>query len=176
MQKSEKIVLLGYMASGKSSLGKALAENLDCRFIDLDDYIAKKEQLSITDLFDKKGEASFRKKEKKYLKKLIRKDKSFVLALGGGTPEIKGVMKLINKYCISFYLNANTQTLYNRLAPKTVERPLLTHISEDFLKEYIDMHLGKRKKYYEKANFEVAVDDLNVEEIVVKIISKLKNI
>lgn len=174
MQKSEKIVLLGYMASGKSSLGKALAESLDCRFIDLDVYIAKKEKMSITDLFDKKGETFFRKKEKKYLKKLIRKDKSFVLALGGGTPEIKGVMKLINKYCISFYLNADTQTLYNRLAPKEVERPLLTNISEDLLKDYIDMHLGKRKKYYEKANFELAVDDLSVTEIMANIVSELK--
>lgn len=174
MQKSEKIVLLGYMASGKSSLGEALAESLDCRFIDLDDYIAKKQKMSITELFDRKGEASFRKKELKYLKKLIRKDKSFVLALGGGTPEIKGVMKLINKYCISFYLNANTQTLYNRLAPKTVERPLLTNISEDFLKEYIDMHLGKRKKHYEKANYELAVDDLSVTEIVAKIVLELE--
>jgi len=175
MQKVEKIVLLGYMASGKSSLGEQLAKTLLIDFIDLDDYIAKKEKLSITELFDQKGEKAFRKKEKKHLKKLLKKDKNFVLALGGGTPQIKGAMKLINKYSVSIYLNADVQTLYNRLAPKEVERPMLTHISEGLLQDYINIHLEKRKKYYEKASFEVVIDDVTIDENVEKIISVLQS-
>lgn len=174
MRKVEKIVLIGYMASGKSSLGEQLAISLEIDFFDLDNYIAKKEKLSITELFDQKGEKSFRKKEKKYLKKLLKKKESFVLAVGGGTPEIKNAMKIINKYSTSIYLNANVETLYNRLAPKEVERPILTHISEDFLQDYIKTHLENRKKYYEKASFEVVVDNLTIDEIVEQIVLKLQ--
>ncbi len=174
MRKASKIVLLGYMASGKTSVGEKLAIALNRPFIDLDDYIAKKEDLSITEFFDQKGENIFREKELMYLKKLLKKNSSFVLALGGGTPLIKKAMKKINKKSISIYLKATTQTLYNRLAPATVERPLLTHISEGFLEEYIDMHLDKREKKYKKATITVLIDDLTVDEIVEKIILALQ--
>lgn len=173
MKKATKIVLLGYMASGKTSVGEKLSAALNRPFIDLDDYIANKENLSITELFDQKGEDIFREKERKYLKKLLKMDISFVLALGGGTPLLKGAMKKINKKSISIYLKANTQTLHNRLTPDSTERPLLTHISDGFLEEYIDMHLIKREKKYNKATVTILVDDLSIDEIVEKIILSL---
>ncbi len=172
-RKIQKIVLLGYMASGKSVLGNELARVLNYTFVDLDTYIAKKEKLSISELFAQKGESSFRKKEFKYLKKLLNKKKTIVISLGGGTPQIGGAMKLINKKSLSIYLKASTQTLYNRLAPETTERPLLTNITEDFLQDYIQIHLEKRKKYYEKADLSIVVDDLSVHEIIISIIKEI---
>ncbi len=173
MKKAKKIILLGYMASGKSILGEKLAKTLKRKFIDLDDYIADCENLSISELFSQKGEAFFRGKEFKYLKELLNKDTSFILSLGGGTPIIDGAMALINEKSLSIYLKANTQTLYNRLAPETTERPLLTHITTDFLKDYISMHLSKREISYKKADITVAVDDLTTEEIVGNILKSI---
>ncbi len=81
-----KIVLIGYMGSGKSSVGKKLAEVLGISFMDLDDEIEKREHISIQKIFSKKGEIYFRKIEKEVLQTILIKRDSFVLATGGGTP------------------------------------------------------------------------------------------
>lgn len=169
MKKNKKIVLLGYMASGKSFLGKELARVLNLKFIDLDAYIAKKEELTIAELFSIKGEAFFRKIEFKYLTQLLKSKKSFVLALGGGTPQREGAMELILKKSLSFYLKASPKTLYNRLAPSEVERPLLTKITEDYLLDYITTQLAAREVNYTKANYSIDIDGKNKEEIIQKI-------
>ncbi len=170
-----KIVLLGYMASGKTSVGRELADDLNRSFIDLDAYIAKKENLSISELFSKKGETFFREKEFKYLKEILNREDSCVLALGGGTPLIKGTMKLINAKSFSIYLKASTNTLYNRLRPETVERPLLTNIPKGFLQEYIQEHVTRREKYYKKADLSIAVDNLSISEIILLIKNTIRD-
>jgi shikimate kinase len=173
MQEQKKIVLIGYMASGKTVIGKQLAVKLKIPFIDLDDYIAEKEQLSIPEIFKKRGELHFRKLEFKYLKELLDKKENFVLSVGGGTPTVSEVIELINKKALSVYLQASVQTLYDRLViSDTVKRPLLTQISTDFLKDYIVMHLLKRNVFYNQADKIVTVDGLSIEEIVTEIISK----
>jgi len=106
-----KIVLLGYMASGKSTVSRLLAKKLGLNAIDLDDYIIKKEGASVGDIFKNKGEIYFRVQENKYLLELLNSDKSFVLALGGGTPCYANNMALIKEYAISIYLKANLITL-----------------------------------------------------------------
>jgi shikimate kinase len=173
MQEQKKIVLIGYMASGKTVIGKQLAVKLKIPFIDLDDYIAEKEQLSIPEIFKKRGELHFRKLEFKYLKELLDKKENFILSVGGGTPTVSEVIELINKKALSVYLQASVQTLYDRLViSDTVKRPLLTQISTDFLKDYIVMHLLKRNVFYNQADKIVTVDGLSIEEIVTEIISK----
>ena len=81
-----KIVLLGYMGSGKTTIGMKLAEFLDFDFLDLDHYIEEAEGVSIAEIFQSKGEIYFRKKEHDYLKKILSNKKDFVLSTGGGTP------------------------------------------------------------------------------------------
>ena len=81
-----KVVLLGYMGSGKSSVGALLASKLEISFFDLDAIIEEEEQLSVNEIFAKKGEIYFRKKEHSVLHSLLEKKESFVLSLGGGTP------------------------------------------------------------------------------------------
>jgi len=169
MKKPQKIVLLGYMGSGKTQVGKELAKKLKLPFIDLDAYITEQENLSIVDIFEEKGDSYFREKEFIYLKELLVKEESFVLALGGGTPQIEGVMPLLNQIAFSVYLKASTETLTYRLLPETVERPLLTLIEEDYLHDYIDSHLSERKKFYEQANIFIKVDNKTIEEIVKEI-------
>ena len=81
-----KIVLIGYMASGKSTIGKILAKELNLSFIDLDHYISDREQMSIPEIFNQKGEIYFRKIETKCLLEVLEKEQEFILSLGGGTP------------------------------------------------------------------------------------------
>ena len=92
-----KITLLGYMGSGKSTVGKELAHALHIPFKDLDDYIIEKEGMSIKEIFQEKGEIYFRLQESRYLKELLHAKEDLVLALGGGTPCYADNMNAIKK-------------------------------------------------------------------------------
>ncbi|MDD3723627.1 MAG: shikimate kinase, partial [Lutibacter sp.] len=97
-----KIVLLGYMASGKSAVGRILSEKLNIQFIDLDSFIEEKEQLSISEIFETKGEIYFRKIEGIYLQELLNSKESTVISLGGGTPCYGNNIDLIENKSNSF--------------------------------------------------------------------------
>ncbi|PID67839.1 MAG: shikimate kinase [Flavobacteriia bacterium] len=168
---TEKIVLLGYMGAGKTTVGKALAEKLNRSFIDLDDFICAKENQSISDLFTQKGEEHFRQLEEQYLKDIINSEKAFVLALGGGTPTIAGIMEYINAHTFSIYLAQEEKILYNRLKPGDIERPLLSDLSQDLLAFYITGHLAERKPYYLKADLTILAQNQPVDKITQKIMS-----
>jgi shikimate kinase len=164
-----KIVLMGYMASGKSAVGKILAIKRNMQFIDLDDYIALKEQLSISEIFEKKGEIYFRKKESEYLRELLKLEEDIILALGGGTPCYANNMDFIEKNTTSFYLKASINTIFERLKNETSQRPLVATIGQDNLKEYIAKHLFERNLFYEKATHTILVNEKNIDEIVLEI-------
>ncbi|WP_456461926.1 shikimate kinase [Lutibacter sp.] len=161
-----KIVLLGYMASGKSAVGSILANKLKIQFIDLDDYITEKEQLSIATIFEKKGEIYFRKIEGEYLLELLNLKNDCVISVGGGTPCYGTNMKLIETNSISFYLKASIQTIFERLQSNKSQRPLVASIDKENLKEYIAKHLFERVAFYQKAKHAVLVDKKNIFEIV----------
>src|SRR6056300_171913 len=124
------IVLIGYMASGKSSIGKKLADKLNYDFVDLDDFIEEKESMSVSKIFKKKGEVYFRKQEALYLKGLLQNKEKTILAVGGGTPCYSGNMELIlqSDNVTSIYLKASLSTLANKLMTKKAKRPLISHI------------------------------------------------
>ena len=90
-----KIILIGYMGSGKSTLGRALATAKNISFVDLDAYIAEREKCSVPHIFKNKGEIYFRKKEALYLQEVLQKEEDMVLSLGGGTPCFGNNMPLI---------------------------------------------------------------------------------
>lgn len=168
-----KIVLLGYMASGKSAIGSVLANKLKIKFIDLDSYIEEKEQLSISNIFELKGEIYFRKKEGTYLKEILNLDEDSIISLGGGTPCYGTNMELIKNNSKSFYLNASINTIFERLKYETSKRPLVSTIGKENLKEYIAKHLFERNPFYEKALHKISVDQKNVFKIVDEIIGLL---
>jgi len=161
-----KIVLLGYMASGKSAVGKALAQKKSMQFTDLDDFIEKKENLSIPEIFDNKGEIYFRIKEGEYLQELLNSEKDMIISLGGGTPCYGNNLDFIKNNSFSIYLKASIQTIFNRLKDETLQRPLVATIGKENLKEYVAKHLFERNPFYEKADTTIAVNDKEISEIV----------
>ena len=166
-----KIVLIGYMASGKSTIGKLLAHNMYLPFIDLDQYIEEKEGKTISEIFEDKGEIYFRYQEHFYLKELLASENKFVLSLGGGTPCYAGNMKLIsdNEGSKSIYLQASIKTLTERLTNKKEKRPLVAELSNEKLTEFVAKHLFERREFYEQSNFKIKVDDKEINEIVTEL-------
>ncbi|TJY32175.1 shikimate kinase [Pontimicrobium aquaticum] len=170
------IVLMGYMASGKSFIGKSLAKKLNYNFFDLDDYIEKKEEKSITEIFNSSGEIYFRKIETNYLKEILTSNKDIVLSLGGGTPCYGTNLDLIKntKGVVSFYLNASIKTIISRLENEPSKRPLLTRVkSNEELQEFIGKHLFERNQFYNQANYTIETNNATVDSIVEDIVAKL---
>jgi shikimate kinase len=170
-----KIVLLGYMASGKSSVGKLLSKKLSMKFLDLDDYIINKEGMSIAEIFEKKGEVYFRVIENKYLKEVLNTKDQFILALGGGTPCYANNMEEINKgNTVSIYLQGKTKTMIDRLIKKKSKRPLIASLADDKIPEFVAKHLFERRMYYELAKITVEIDAKSKKEVA-KELKKLLN-
>lgn len=161
------------MASGKSSVGKVLADNFGYSFIDLDVYIENKEAASITEIFTQKGEIYFRIKEIEYLKEILSLEENIIISVGGGAPCYGENMKLINDTAIAVYLKASIKTLMDRLNKEKKNRPLVADLSLEKMSEFIGKHLFERAYFYEQAKFIVKIDDKTIEEIVVEIKSKL---
>lgn len=160
-----KIVLLGYMASGKSAVGKILAKQNNLQFIDLDTFIEEREELTISEIFEHKGEIYFRKKEADYLSELLSLEQDLIISLGGGTPCYGNNMQEIIKKGISFYLKASINTIFERLQGETSQRPLVATIGQENLKVYIAKHLFERSAFYDKASHTIVVDAKSLNEI-----------
>lgn len=162
-----KIILLGYMASGKSTIGRLLATEKKVSFIDLDSYIEEKEAQSVSDIFKNKGEIYFRLQENKYLKELLASKDSFVLSLGGGTPCYAGNMDVISasQEVFSFYLRATVKTIVGRLVNEKSQRPLVADLSDEKLTEFISKHLFERSFFYEQASYKITIDHKTVDTI-----------
>ncbi|WP_425236513.1 shikimate kinase [Ulvibacterium sp.] len=165
-----KIVLIGYMGSGKSTIGRILADELGLDFLDLDTYIEHSERATIPELFKKKGEIYFRKKENEYLKHILQDKHNFVLSTGGGAPCYGNNMEIIQKGTKNvFHLKVSVGELVKRLATQKSERPLIKNIQDYDLPEFIGKHLFERGFFYEKAWHTIVCDGKEVEEIAQEI-------
>lgn len=146
-----RIFLIGYMGSGKTSVGKKIARALGLQFLDLDHYIESSEQLSIAAIFDAKGEAEFRKLERKYLDQLLTTE-NVLFSLGGGTPCFSDTMDVLMDKGLCVYLEHSPKSLYNRLLSGKKGRPLLQGKTDEELLTYIEQHLSSRLPYYQRAH------------------------
>ena len=170
------IVLLGYMASGKTTIGRVLAKNLDYKFIDLDDIIEDGEKNSIQDIFKLKGEIYFRKRESYYLNKVLSNNEKMVLSLGGGTPCYSNNINFLkdSKNVTTIFLKSSIKTIVKRLKNEKYTRPLISQIeTEELLQEYIGKHLFERIPFYNQADLTFSTDDKTKHEIVETIILNL---
>ena len=160
-----KIYLIGYMGSGKTTIGKLLAEKLHLAFIDLDKHIEQETDKPITEIFEKEGEEKFRILEHEHLKKLLDKD-NVVISLGGGTPCFHNNLELINKSGTSIYIEMNADALVKRLLNTKNKRPLIRDLNEVDLKYFIEVNLEKRLPIYRQAHLSVSAENLPVEQLV----------
>lgn len=170
------ITLLGYMGSGKSTIGRQLAKALKYEFIDLDTYIEEKEKCVISEIFNKKGEIYFRKQESLYLKEVLKNNSDIVLSLGGGTPCYANNMQLLTttKDTLSFYLKLSSSSLVERLFDEKSERPLISHINtKEALQEFIAIHLFERQPFYELATHILKTDNLSIKAVVEQVVNDL---
>lgn len=158
-----RIFLLGYMASGKSTLGAALADALNCAFVDLDELLEGKLGMPVGAFIEQKGELSFRKAEHEALVSWLEEGpKDAVVALGGGTPVFYDHMALLNESGRTVFLDVSIGELAQRLKGST-DRPLIK--SQEDLVEFVAKHLFERRPYYSQAQVRVKGDDLEVKDL-----------
>jgi len=172
---TNSIILLGYMGSGKSTVGRELARFLDRPFYDLDDLIAQEHHTTIPKLFEEKGVKAFRQIEHDILLRTLRSDTSCVLSLGGGTPCYHDNMKhIVASTPHVFYLDASPSALTSRLFAQKDGRPLIAHLpNENALKEFIAKHLFERRSFYNQAHHKIAVGEKSVDQLVSSIAALL---
>lgn len=169
------ISLIGYMGSGKSHISKLLGKKIKIEVFDLDKEISRKNKMTISEIFEKKGEIFFRKAEKESLEELLASKENCILSVGGGTPTFYNNMDLLNEKSITFYLRANINTLTERLKKQKEKRPLIAKIADENLPEFIAKHLFERNAFYNKAQYIIDTDYKSPDEIVDKIATILMN-
>ncbi|HMI02128.1 MAG TPA: shikimate kinase [Pedobacter sp.] len=163
----KKIILLGYMGSGKSTVAKLLASNIGFPYADLDDVIENESHASISELFEKRGEIYFRKLEHQLLEQIMQKPGNLVLSLGGGTPCYANNCDFFKAgNVVSIYLKGSVDTLYERLLPEKEHRPLIAQLDLDKMKEFIAISLFERSYYYTQASHTISIDGKTPDEIV----------
>ncbi|MCB0445146.1 MAG: AAA family ATPase [Gelidibacter sp.] len=170
------IILIGYMGSGKSTIGQKLSNINGFDFIDLDSFIEKKEVTTVSELFKSKGEIYFRKIESQYLKEVLQFNNNTVLALGGGTPCYGANMETILNHTNvkSVYLKASIPQLVERLEKEKSKRPLIAHLkSSEALVEFIGKHLFERSIFYNQSHVIISVDNKTIDDIVDAIVMEL---
>lgn len=164
------IVLTGFMASGKTVIGKELAKKLNRKFVDTDELIEKENKLKIYQIFSQFGEPYFRQLETEMIEKVTTED-NLVIAVGGGAVLKEKNMKNLEKNGIIINLKVKPETVFERVKKDKVIRPLLQ--TEDPF-ERIKELLKQREPYYMWCSFTLDVSELSVSEAVEKIIQFLK--
>jgi shikimate kinase len=163
----KKIIILGYMGCGKSTIAKKLSSLLKVPYIDLDESIENKTNLTINQIFEMYGEIYFRKLEHEVFVGLLASSEKQIIGLGGGTPCYANNHELLNGDGItSIYLKASVDTLFQRLVNNKSKRPIIANKSDEELKEFIAKHLFDRNYYYHQAQFKVNVDGKSIDETV----------
>ena len=171
MKIKKKIVLIGMMGSGKSTIGALLSKKMNMKFIDIDSKIEIIENQTISQIFKLKGEKYFRAIEvKTTLSLLDSKEKQLVLSLGGGSFLDEKVRKNVKNNSLSFWLNWKPSTIIKRIR-KSLKRPLIQGLDD----QEIEKMMLERNKYYAKSNFKINCDNHKKNEIVDKIVSVLKD-
>jgi len=164
MNSNKNLVFLGMMGSGKSSIGTLVSQKLDVPFIDIDSLIEESVGMSITEIFEKKGEVYFRNIEEKITLKFLKKTKN-VISLGGGGFINTKIRKEILLNHLSFWLNWDESVLINRIKSSR-KRPLAFKSTDQELRTIIK----DRLKIYSNAQFKIDCNKLTKTEIVKKII------
>ena len=146
----KRIIIIGYMGSGKTTVGHALSQELGLPFYDLDWYIETRMHRTVKQIFDEKGEEGFRKIEHNLLHE-VAEFEDVIISCGGGTPCFFDNIDYINRQGETVYLKCTTDVLYKHLKMGKTVRPLLLNKTPDEVKTFIEAQLKQREPFYAKA-------------------------
>ena len=163
--KDQVLVVIGFMGTGKSTLGRNLSSHLSFSFIDTDKEIEKQEKLSIRKIFSQHGEHYFRKKEEEYILNLLANNKgNLLISLGGGSFINQSIRNSIkNKKVISLWLNIDLEIVFNRLKKNQEKRPL---IKEFNTLNKMQVLFDKRIFFYKEADIELKINNLSKNDVL----------
>jgi len=173
MIKDTRLYLIGFMASGKTTIGKKLAQKLGYTFLDLDALIVEKTGKTISEIFAESGEATFRKIESETLQ-ATQTLANTLIATGGGTPCHNDNMAWIKENGTSLYLRLSIPRLVGRLRADKANRPMLAHLEDEALSQFIENLLSQRQDTYLQADLTVDNEGNNVGVLVNEIFSLLR--
>ena len=154
-----RIFLVGYMGAGKTTLGRALANELGIPFIDLDNYIEKRYCKTISQIFAEKGEEEFRNIERRMLHE-VGEFENVIISTGGGTPCFFDNIEYMNSQGTTVFLDVPVERLFIRLSIARSKRPLIKDKNDEELRAFIAEQLGKRLPHYSKAQYSFKADKL----------------
>lgn len=157
-----RIILIGYMGAGKTTVGKALAAELGVPFYDLDWFITTRYRRSVPEIFAERGEEGFRDLEHRMLHEAAEFE-NIILSCGGGTPCFYDNMDYMNSLADTVYLKATPDVLAMHLRMGKGKRPLLEGKSPEELEDYIREMLVTREPFYSKAKYTLDVSLLDTE-------------
>jgi len=163
----KNIYLVGFMGSGKSTVGKILAEKLNMNFVDIDKLIEEKEGMKIKDIFERKGESYFRELERKQIEATVKQE-GLVVSTGGGLGANLDNMNFMKKNGDVVWLDVSLNTVLDRLK-NDQDRPLLKQPTEK-----IKQLFEERKNVYRLANIRINADKKTPSQIVEEILTKIK--
>ena len=165
-----RIFLVGFMFSGKSTVGKLLAKSMGYEHIDTDHMFESLYNISINDFFEKYGQDLFRELERKLLLTLIEKD-NIVISTGGGLPCFHNNMELIKQNGISIHINMSFKSIIHRQKKSKKNRPLLKNKSQEEIEIFLQDLLAKRIDIYNQSNIIIKGEDLSIKELKEKILT-----
>ena len=170
----KKVILIGYMAVGKTTIAQLLSEKTGLKIVDTDKLVEKKTGLTIPEIFEQKGEVFFRKIEHEIFKEISGNDEDLIISTGGGTPCYADNHLLLNgENVVSIYLKSSIDNIVKRLQSSKKGRPLVADKSAEELQEFVAKHLFERSYFYNHATFKVDVDNKNPEDIIKEILELL---
>ncbi len=153
------------MGSGKSTLGRWLADAMDWSFLDLDLFIENKYHKTIPQIFEEKGESAFREMENICLEE-VSSFENVIIGAGGGTPCYYNNMDIMNQTGLAIYLKLTPEVIYNRLMTSKAKRPLIEGLHGEELINFIAAKLSEREDYYMKANMIADAENWEVDNYV----------
>ena len=168
-----RIFLIGYMGSGKTTLGQAFARALGLEFIDLDWYIEERYHRSIADIFAERGEEGFRSIERSLLHE-VGEFEDVVIATGGGTPCFFDNIDYMNSVGQTVFLDVSPAVLFRRLKVAKAKRPLVAGKTDTELQEFIRTALDRRLPFYRKAACPFNGEELESRKQIAASVARLK--
>ena len=171
----KRIIIIGYMGAGKTTVGKCLAKELNMDFYDLDWYIESRMRKTVKQIFDEVGEEGFRKIEHNMLHE-VAEFENVIISCGGGTPCFFDNIEYMNQQGETVFLKASPEVLYGHLKMGKTVRPLLLNKTPEEVKVFINEQLEKRNPCYTQAKYTLNVDLMDNYEKIKISVAKIKEL